>query len=102
MTLYHMRLTIESHQHNGKEERPWRSWYKSPVWKAIRRHRLAEEPQCRECASEGRTVAAGHVDHVEPHGAEWSLFMKYENTQSLCDHHHNAHRHQRADDVRRR
>jgi len=75
-------------------ERPWDSWSRSPIWKSIRRHRLAEEPQCRECAIEGRTVPANHVDHVEPHRGEWSLFMQYDNTQSLCLHHHNAHRYQ--------
>jgi len=79
-------------------EQPWLSWYKSPIWKAIRRHRLAEEPQCRECAIEGRTVPANHVDHIEPHRGEWSLFMQYENTQSLCLHHHNAHRYQERSD----
>src|SRR6478672_11353051 len=82
------------HHDTRRTERPWDSWYRSPIWKSIRRHRLAEEPQCRECAIEGRTVLANHVDHVEPHRGEWSLFMQYENTQSLCLHHHNAHRYQ--------
>jgi 5-methylcytosine-specific restriction protein A len=72
----------------------WASWYRSPIWKSIRRHRLAEEPRCRECSIEGRTVPASHVDHIEPHKGEWSLFMQYENTQSLCLRHHNAHKHQ--------
>jgi 5-methylcytosine-specific restriction protein A len=74
------------------EQAAWASWYRSPIWKSIRRHRLTEEPQCRECVIEGRTVAASHVDHVEPHRGDWSLFMQYENTQSLCVRHHNAHR----------
>jgi len=81
-----------SRQGTPRVERAWASWYRSPVWKSIRRHRLAEEPQCRECAIEGRTVPASYVDHIEPHRGEWSLFMKYENTQSLCLRHHNAHR----------
>jgi len=74
----------------------WRSWCKSPTWKSIRRHRLAEEPQCRQCAIEGRRVAASYVDHVKPHLDQWSLFFQYENTQSLCAHHHNVHKHQQA------
>jgi len=37
-------------------------------------------------------VAASHVDHVNPHHDQWLLFFKYENTQSLCPHHHNTHR----------
>ena len=53
---------------NGSERgrQPWRSWCKSPIWKSIRRHRLAEEPHCRQCALEGRTVVASHVDHIRP------------------------------------
>jgi 5-methylcytosine-specific restriction protein A len=72
--------------------KPWRSWYKSPIWKSIRRHRLAEEPHCRQCALEGRTVVASHVDHIKPHLGEWLLFVQYDNTESLCPNHHNAHK----------
>ncbi|MGE3529833.1 MAG: BCCT family transporter [Methyloceanibacter sp.] len=63
------------------------AWYKSPTWKAIRRHRLTQEPNCRLCGEEGRTVAAKHVAHIEPHGDDWALFARYDNTQSLCARH---------------
>jgi hypothetical protein len=66
----------------------WREWYKSPTWKAIKRHRLMQEPNCRFCAQEGQTVIATHVAHVQPHKGHWSLFTCYENTQSLCARHH--------------
>ena len=75
-----------------RAEQSWRAWYKSPTWKAIKRHRLIQEPNCRHCAQEGRAVIAKHVDHVEPHRGQWSRFTKYENTQSLCARHHNSHR----------
>ena len=82
-----------SWQHNTPRADPlWRSWCKSPIWKSIRRHRLADEPLCRQCAIEGRTVVASHVDHVDPHRGQWLQFFKYENTQSLCPHHHNRHK----------
>ena len=80
------------HATRRRGEQPWRSWCKSPTWKSIRRHRLSEEPECRQCAIEGRKVTASHVDHVEPHLGQWLLFFRYENTQSLCAHHHNMHR----------
>jgi len=83
----------QRHHRSRKAEQPWCSWYRSPIWKTIRRHRLAEEPFCRECASQGQRVPASHVAHVEPHRGEWALFMKYENTRSLCHKHHNEHRH---------
>jgi 5-methylcytosine-specific restriction protein A len=82
------------HHATRRAEPLWRSWCKSPIWKSIRRHRLAEEPRCRQCAIEGRTVAASHVDHITPHLGQWLLFFKYENTQSLCAHHHNMHKQQ--------
>ena len=65
-------------------EQAWASWYRLPVWKSIRRHRLAEEPQCRECAIEGRTVHELRADQREKlheetggagPGAELSLFL---------------------------
>ena len=97
MPHYNTGLTTDRDRwHNTKRrvELPWRSWYKSPTWKSIRRHRLAEEPRCRQCTIEGRTVDASHVDHINPHLGQWLLFFKYENTQSLCAHHHNMHKQQ--------
>ena len=55
-------------------EHSWRAWYKSPTWKAIKRHRLIQERNCRHCSQEGRTVIATHVDHVEPHRGQWPRF----------------------------
>ena len=75
-----------------KPEPTCRAWYKSPVWKAIKRHRLSQEPNCRQCAQEGCFITATHVAHVAPPGDQWSRFMDYANTQSLCSRHHNAQR----------
>jgi 5-methylcytosine-specific restriction enzyme A len=83
---------VGRHKPKIKIEPSWRAWYKSPTWKAIKRHRLVQEPYCRQCALEGRTVPATHVDHIESHRGQWAQFTKYENTQSLCPRHHNAHR----------
>jgi hypothetical protein len=69
-------------------------WSRSPVWKAIRRRRLAQEPKCRICAADGKSIAASHVDHVVPHEGNKSLFFSYANTQSLCPRHHRLHQQQ--------
>jgi 5-methylcytosine-specific restriction protein A len=66
----------------------WREWYKSPIWKSIKRHRLVREPSCRLCAQEGQIVMATHVAHVRPYEGYESLFTSYENTQSLCARHY--------------
>src|SRR6478736_848554 len=83
MPHYNIGLTIDLdrwHDTRRGVEPAWRSWCKSPTWKSIRRHRLAEEPRCRQCAIEGRIVAASHVDHIEPHLGQWLLFS---NTRTL-------------------
>jgi hypothetical protein len=70
----------------------WREWYKSPIWKSIKRHRLIQEPNCRICGQEGRPVSATHVAHVRPYEGHESLFTSYENTQSLCARHYKQQR----------
>ena len=91
------------HREDGrrKAEHPLRSWYKSPIWKTIKRHRLVEEPNCRKCASEGKAMPASHVAHIENHRNDWALFTKYDNTQSLCHKHLIHHRHSSADGLAR-
>jgi len=88
-------INLSGHREHSrrKAECAWRSWYKSPIWKTIKRHRLVDEPNCRKCASEGKTVPASYVAHVEHHQGEWALFAKYDNTQSLCHKHLTEHRH---------
>jgi 5-methylcytosine-specific restriction protein A len=89
MTFGGKDLNVDQNQrHRAKTKVEWCAWYRSPTWKAIKRHRLAEEPFCRCCAQEGRAVAAIHVDHIEHHSGQWGLFVSYENTQSLCYRHH--------------
>jgi 5-methylcytosine-specific restriction enzyme A len=82
-------------RHGAKTRVAWHTWYKSPTWKAIKRHRLAEEPHCRRCAQEGRVVPAMQVGHVEDHLGQWALFARYENTQSLCYRHHASRKYHR-------
>ena len=89
-------VTLVDREHSRREaEHPWRSWYKSPIWKTIKRHRLVEEPNCRQCASEGKMVPASHVAHIEHHQGKWALFVKYDNTQSVCHKHLAELRHSR-------
>lgn len=76
------------HEIKSAPRQPWQAWFKSPTWKAIKRHRLMQEPNCRCCAQEGCAVIATDVGHVDPHEGQWSRFIQYENTQSLCARHH--------------
>lgn len=73
-----------------RAEQPWRKWYGTARWKALRLWRLAVEPLCRMCAGAGRVTAADTVDHVEPHRGDEEKFFDRENTQSLCACCHNS------------
>lgn len=72
-----------------REERPASSarGY-GATWRRVRAAQLVREPWCRSCASEGRRVPAGHVDHIVPRARGGSDDPG--NLQSLCTSCHNA------------
>ena len=65
-----------------------RRWYSSPRWVGLRSHVMNEEPCCRQCLSEGLSVAGTQTDHIVPHRGDPSLFWNRANLQRLCDVHH--------------
>jgi hypothetical protein len=42
------------------------------------------------CSRAGLRTRATIVDHLRAHRGSHELFFAYSNTQSLCEHHHNA------------
>lgn len=68
----------------ARADKPWRKWYKSGRWLALRAVRLQAEPLCRYCAADGLTVAGNVVDHIVPHRGDVGLFWDFANTQTLC------------------
>ena len=68
----------------------YRAWYKTTIWKQIRRNHLAAYPLCRMCEQEGRTTPATVCDHIKQHGGDWSLFVTGP-FQSLCKPCHDRH-----------
>ena len=59
-------------------------------WRWTRRYRrwragiLRDEPLCRSCAESGFTVAAEHIDHIEPVHLAPERFWDRANIQPLC------------------
>jgi len=48
-------VTLVDREHSRREaEHPWRSWYKSPIWKTIKRHRLVEDPIVDNVLAKGK------------------------------------------------
>lgn len=58
------------------------------AWRRLRAAFLAANPLCRMCEAEGRTTAAGVVDHIRPIAERPDLRLEWSNLQSLCQPHH--------------
>jgi 5-methylcytosine-specific restriction endonuclease McrA len=69
---------------------PWHHLYKTKDWYRLRWVQLQKEPLCRRCSSQGRTVAAGVVDHIKAHRGDVTLFFDAANLQSLCKRCHDS------------
>ncbi len=69
-----------------RASKPWRNWYSSAIWKAIRATQLALEPLCRRCSKRGLIEAATVCNHVTPHRGNWTLFVggPFESVCKAC------------------
>ena len=79
---------MHKNTHKKREIKTYEKWYGLAVWKRLREKKLREYPLCQECAKQGRVTKATDVDHIIPHRGDWSLFISYNNLQSLC---HSCH-----------
>lgn len=67
---------------------PWRRWYRTARWQAIRSDVLTRSPQCVMCQGDGRTTPATVCDHVIPHRGDEVRFWNGP-FQALCASCHN-------------
>lgn len=70
----------------------YRSLYRTPEWRALKKRRLEAEPLCRTCARLGRSTPATVCDHIRPHRGDRVLFFDLANTQALCETHHSSNK----------
>jgi 5-methylcytosine-specific restriction protein A len=54
------------------------------AWQRASKSFLRAHPLCAYCALDGRTVAAGLVDHLYPHRGDRALFWERRNWVSSC------------------
>jgi len=66
---------------NAKD--PRKTWYGTQLWKNRRSHQLRTEPLCAICEAEGRVTGATVADHIEPHGGDYTAFVRGA-LRSLC------------------
>lgn len=63
------------------------------AWQKARAGHLRSHPLCVMCDEiDGKYTAATVVDHKAAHRGDQALFWDTDNWQSLCAHHHSAHK----------
>lgn len=61
------------------------------TWRALRKAKLAADPLCWWCLSEGILTAANTVDHIVPIAERPALRLVWSNLRSGCKPCHDAH-----------
>jgi 5-methylcytosine-specific restriction protein A len=68
-----------------------KDFYCSTPWLKIRALKLAEQPTCEQCRSEGRTTLAEHVHHVIDRKQAPALALDWDNLVAWCKSCHSRH-----------
>ena len=80
-----MAPTLRQTKRSGRDADPRRTLpLNGAAWQKLRAHVLANEPLCRDCTREGRTVIATDVDHRDGDPGNNDAI----NLQPLCHAHH--------------
>lgn len=67
-----------------RQEKPWRVFYNTQQWKALRLGQLMREPLCARCATRGVVRAATVAHHKVAHKGDRDLFFDAGNLASSC------------------
>lgn len=77
---------------------PWRAWYGTARWAAIREAQLSAHPLCVMCMENDETITSANVcDHITPHRGNEDLFWSGP-FQSLCEACHNGRKQREEQD----
>lgn len=75
----------QEHDKRRTAVQPWRVWYKTPEWKALRLATfLRDVYQCRRCGAVVGKRGEATCDHIRPHRGDRALFFDPSNLQTLC------------------
>lgn len=72
------------HDRRRAKAKPWRKWYHTTAWKALRVFVLARDPMCVRCLPKKVLVPSTTVNHIVRHDGDWSLFIDQENCEGVC------------------
>lgn len=68
-----------------RDQRPWRKWYKTARWKALRMLVLTRDLfTCQKCGRMEGDTSKLVADHREPHRGDEALFWNEGNLWALC------------------
>ncbi|NYT43118.1 HNH endonuclease [Sphingomonas sp. R-74633] len=74
-----------------RDERPWRRWYKTARWQALRWQVLVRDLfTCQMCGLLVADTSKLVADHRKPHRGLAALFWDFANLWTLCDHCHSS------------
>jgi 5-methylcytosine-specific restriction endonuclease McrA len=75
----------------ARDQRPWRKWYKTARWQALRWQVLVRDLfTCQMCGRLEGDTSKLVADHREPHRGLAGLFWDSANLWTLCEHCHSS------------
>ena len=78
------------HDKKREREQPWRAWYRTPRWRALRAWVLRRDPACILCLEQGKLTPSQVADHLVEHKGDPVLFYDPFNIWGLCKTCHNS------------
>jgi hypothetical protein len=79
------------HDRKRAKEQPWRTWYNTPEWRAVRAIVLTRDPACVMCLARGRVEPSRVADHKEKDKKyDRAYFFNPLSCQGLCFTCHNS------------
>jgi 5-methylcytosine-specific restriction endonuclease McrA len=81
-------------------EQPWRAWYNTAEWKALRREVIRRDRwTCQQtgvlCIGKANTPNAPVIDHILPHRGDRDLFFDIANLQLVAKAWHDGEKQRR-------
>jgi 5-methylcytosine-specific restriction enzyme A len=64
------RESNREHDARRQTAQPWRKWYRTARWRAIRAAQLRSRPLCWQCEERGETKEATVCNHAERHNGD--------------------------------
>ncbi|MGQ3674267.1 HNH endonuclease [Xanthobacter sp. TB0139] len=85
-------LPVQSHDNGSRTQRraiesPWRRWYATARWSALREETFARDGYSCQMQGCGRLITDPRqrvCDHIRPHRGDEALFWDRDNLQTLC------------------